>query len=208
MAKRDDILNFLEKLYPLTSCFLNYKEDYQLLISIILSAQTTDKKVNDATSILFTSYPTIEDLSNADINDIIKIVNKLGLASTKARYVIDTCKIIINEFNGVVPSNLEDLLRLKGVGRKTACVFLAEYYNQAYIPVDTHIKRISKRLGLTKSDNPSLIQSDLEKIFYKEGVILHRRLILFGRNICKAINPKCDICKLKQYCNYSSLKVK
>ena len=208
MSKRHDILTYLENLYPSTSCFLNYKEDYQLLISIILSAQTTDKKVNEATSILFSFYPTIEDISKADINDIIKIINKLGLASTKARYVIDTCNIIINEFNGVVPSNLEDLLKLKGVGRKTACVFLAEYYNQNYIPVDTHIKRISKRLGLTKSDNPSLIQRDLEKIFYKEGVILHRRLILFGRNICKAINPKCDICKLKKYCNYSSLKVK
>lgn len=208
MAKKDDILNYLEHLYPTTSCFLNYKEDYQLLISIILSAQTTDKKVNEATSILFSCFPTIEDLAKADINAVINIINKLGLASSKARYVIDTCNILINEFKGIVPNNIDDLLKLKGVGRKTACVFLAEYYNKKYIPVDTHIKRIAKRLGLTKSNNPSLIQSDLEKIFNREGVILHRRLILFGRNICKAINPKCHICQLKKYCSYSSLNVK
>lgn len=208
MPKKEDILIYLKELFPTTSCFLNYKEDYQLLIAIILSAQTTDKKVNEATSILFSTYPTLKALSAVDINDVIKIISKLGLAKVKASYVIDTCNILIKDFNGTVPSNIDDLLKLKGVGRKTACVFLAEYYNQNYIPVDTHIKRISKRLGLTKSDNPSLIQNDLEKIFQDENVDLHRRLILFGRNICKAINPKCEMCKLRKYCNYSSLKVK
>ena len=208
MPKKEDILIYLKELFPTTSCFLNYKEDYQLLIAIILSAQTTDKKVNEATSILFSTYPTLKALSEVDINDVIKIISKLGLAKVKASYVIDTCNILIKDFNGTVPSNIDDLLKLKGVGRKTACVFLAEYYNQNYIPVDTHIKRISKRLGLTKSDNPSLIQNDLEKIFQDENVDLHRRLILFGRNICKAINPNCEMCKLRKYCNYSSLKVK
>lgn len=208
MPKKEDILIYLKELFPTTSCFLNYKEDYQLLIAIILSAQTTDKKVNEATSILFSTYPTLKALSEVDINDVIKIISKLGLAKVKASYVIDTCNILIKDFNGTVPSNIDDLLKLKGVGRKTACVFLAEYYNQNYIPVDTHIKRISKRLGLTKSDNPNLIQNDLEKIFQDENFDLHRRLILFGRNICKAINPKCEMCKLRKYCNYSSLKVK
>ena len=175
---------------------------------MILSAQTTDKKVNSVTSSLFKKYDSLKKIEEADISDLEEILKPLGLYKNKAQYLKDAASVLIKRFDGKVPCNREDLLTIPGVGNKTACV-LGELFSFPVIPVDTHIKRISKRLGLSKREDPSLIQKDLEKRFKGCGIDFHRQLILFGRNICKAVSPKCNECSLKDSCPfYSSLKSK
>ena len=199
---KEELIDYLDELFPSTSCFLNHSYDYQLLLAVVLSSQTTDKKVNAVTSKLFAKYKTIEELANASYSDIYKIILPLGLAKNKTSYIISICNTLICKFNSHVPDNRDDLLSLDGVGYKTASVVLGELYDKKVIPVDTHIKRISKRLELSKNDSPNLIETDLENLFPTKGINFHRQLILFGRNICTSRNPKCKTCKLASYCKY------
>lgn len=186
----------LNDLYGETKCFLNYNKDYELLIAIMLSAQTTDKSVNNVTSILFKKYKTLEEFSKADLGELITYLTPLGLARSKANNLLKTTNILHNDFNDIIPKNREELIKLPGIGYKTATVFLAELYNYPSIPVDTHIKRVISKLNIfPKVTDPTKISQNLDK-FYKENnhINFHRQLILFGRNICTARNPKCNIC--------------
>lgn len=208
MINKKELLDYLNNLYPKTECFLKHNHDYELLIAVILSAQTTDKKVNEVTSILFSKYDSLEKLKDASYDDIYQIISILGLAKSKTNYVMDAVNKVYYEYDQKVPDGFDKLITINGVGYKTAKVILGELYNKKVIPVDTHIQRIAKRLELSKSDNPSLISVDLEKKFPDSGINFHRQLILFGRNICKAISPNCKECKLNTNCPYFSKKVK
>ena len=196
------INNYLDELYPNPKCELNYNTDYELLISIVLSAQTTDKRVNMVTSILFSKYSSLEALKSANLSDLESIIRSIGSFRKKSEYIKEIARILVDEYDSKVPKDHSLLTKLPGVGRKTANVFLAEYYNYPYIGVDTHVERVSKRLGLcNKKDNVLTIEKKLEKVFIKEEwAKRHLQLVLFGRYHCKAINPNCDNCKLKDIC--------
>ncbi len=201
---KEVLLSYLKKLHPDASCALIYKNDYELLISIILSAQTTDAKVNEVTSILFPKYPDFLSLSRASITDIENIIHRLGLYHAKAKNIISCADKISKEYNGKAPSNYDLLSTLSGVGRKTANVFLSEYYNMNTLGVDTHIMRVTKRLQIAKDgDNSSEVEKKL-KAFFKETDYrkLHHMIIAFGRNECNARKPLCASCEIKRYCKY------
>lgn len=196
------ILNYLEELFPSPRCELNYNKDYELLIAICLSAQTTDKRVNQVTKILFDKYNTLELLANADVLDIENIIRPLGSFRKKSIYVKNIALRLINDCNGVVPNDKNYLESLPGVGRKTVNVFLGIIYGENLIAVDTHVERVSKRLNLVL-DNASVleVEKSLEKIIPKDKwVSTHHRLVLFGRYYCKAKRPLCENCKLKDLC--------
>lgn len=195
---REKILNYLDELFPNAHCELLYNNKFELLIAIVLSAQTTDVKVNNITPILFKKYPTPSDLATADLNDVINILRPLGLANAKAKNIISTAKILENK---EVPSTREELMSLPGVGRKTANVFLAEGLKVNAFAVDTHVLRVSNRLGISNSDDPMVVEKDLTKYFKEEDWIkLHHQFIFFGRYFCKAKKPNCIECKLKEHC--------
>lgn len=164
--------------------------------AIMLSAQTTDKSVNNVTSILFEKYKSLEEFSKADINELITYLMPLGLAKNKAKHLLKTANILHNDFNDVIPKKRDELIKLPGIGYKTATVFLAELYNYPSIPVDTHIKRVISKLNIfPKVTDPTKISQNLDKYYNENNHInFHRQLILFGRNICTARNPKCNIC--------------
>ena len=198
---RDDILNFLDEKFPNARCELVYKTKFQLLIAIVLSAQTTDLKVNKVTPILFEKYPTIKDLADARLEDVFGILLPLGLANAKAKNIIATTKIILEKYDGNIPATKEELISLPGVGVKTANVYLAEGLGINAFAVDTHVMRVSKRLGISESDNPIKIEEDLKEFFSGMNWIkLHHQFIFFGRYFCKAKNPNCNECKLKKHC--------
>ncbi len=197
-----EIINYLDELFPNPKCELNYTKDYELLIAVMLSAQTTDKRVNMVTDILFKKYDTLEKLSNASLNDIIDIIRPIGTFNKKAENVIKISKALLNDKNGIVPNDREYLEHLSGVGRKTVNVVLSNLYNEPLIAVDTHVSRVSKRLKLAnKNDDVLKIEKKLNKKFPKERLSrLHHQMVLFGRYYCKAKNPLCDGCKLKDIC--------
>ena len=194
----------MDELFPNPRCELNYNKDYELLIAVMLSAQTTDNRVNMVTEILFNKYNTLELLSNADINDIINIIRPIGTFNKKAKNIISISKSLIHDCNGIVPNDRNYLESLPGVGRKTTNVVLANLYNEPCIAVDTHVSRVSKRLNLAnENDDVLTIEKKLNKKFDKETLArLHHQLVLFGRYYCKAKNPLCDNCKLKNMCKY------
>ena len=198
------ILDYLDELFPNPKCELNYNKDYELLIAVVLSAQTTDKRVNMITSILFDKYKDIYSLSKADVNDLIEIVRPLGTASRKGVFVYEIANILVNEYNGVVPNNRKILECMPGVGRKTANVVLSNLFDVPCIAVDTHVSRVSKRLGLAKEiDSVEVIENKLKRKFDRDKwTRLHHQLVLFGRYNCKAKNPDCNSCKLKDQCKY------
>lgn len=199
--KKQDILNFLDEKFPNARCELHYKTKFELLIAIILSAQTTDLKVNMITPILFKKYPKISDLANANMEEVIEILNPLGLANNKAKNIIATAKAIHEIYNENIPSTKEELVSLPGVGVKTANVYMAEGLGINAFAVDTHVSRVSNRLGISKSDNPIKIEADLKEFFHGMNWIkLHHQFIFFGRYFCKAKKPECNNCKLKKYC--------
>lgn len=202
------IENYLDEIIPNPLCELNYTNDYTLLISIVLSAQTTDKRVNEVTCILFSKYPDLESLANASINDIKNIIKPIGNYNKKAEYVKDIANKLHFEYNDTVPSDENILLTFKGVGRKTINVFLAEYKKIPRIAVDTHVARVSKRLNLcNEDDNPLKIEKKLMKVFsIEDWGRRHLQIVLFGRYHCKAKKPECKKCKLKQICNYNQEK--
>ena len=200
----NSIIEYLDCLFPNSCCELNYTKDYELLISVMLSAQTTDKMVNKVTSILYKKYDTIDKLSTANITDIKSIIKPLGNYNKKASNIIEISKRLIQDTNGVVINDRVYLESLPGVGRKTSNVVLANLYNADVIAVDTHVSRVSKRLGIAKdSDDVLVIEKKLNKKFSKDSLgRLHHQLVLFGRYYCKAKNPECHGCKLCEICKY------
>ena len=200
--KKSNIGSYLDELYPNPKCELNYNTDYELLIAVVLSAQTTDKSVNNVTSILFNKYPSLKALKEAKLEDIIDIIRPIGTFNRKALYVKEIAKILDEEYNGVVPNSRKDLERFPGVGRKVANVILSEWFKEPAIAVDTHVERVSKRLGLAnEKDDVRKIEEKLEKTFSKDTWgKRHLQLVLFGRYKCKSMRPICDDCKLKDIC--------
>ena len=194
------IFEYLDELFPNPKCELNYTKDYELLISVMLSAQTTDKRVNSVTNILYSKYPTLDTLKNADIEDIKKIIRPIGTYNKKSENVLNIASKLANI--GYVPNDRTFLESLAGVGRKTTNVVLSELYNEPFIAVDTHVSRVSKRLGLaSKNDDVLKIEKKLYKKIPKDKVNrLHHQLVLFGRYHCTAIKPNCENCKLKDIC--------
>ena len=206
MMKTDivHLLDYLDELFPHASCELFYTKDYELVIAVMLSAQTTDKSVNAVTTVLFNKYKSLDELNAASLEDIEEILKPIGLYKNKAKNLKGIVKDLIEKFNYVVPSDKDLLQTLPGVGNKTAGVIRAEIFKIADLPVDTHILRISKRLNLAKKDDePIDVERKLKKIIPEERWIKsHHQLIHFGRYFCMARSPKCAECKLKDSCNY------
>jgi len=205
MKRIELIENYLDELIPNPKCELNYSKDYELLISVMLSAKTTDKRVNEVTSVLWNRYKSLEDLKNADINDLKTILRPLGNFNKKALFTKEIATIIVDKYNSKLPYKRKPLEELPGVGRKTVNVFFAELNIEPQIAVDTHVERVSKRLDMAKSKDDVLeIERRLRKIFKRiNWSKRHLQLVLFGRYYCKAINPICNTCKLKDICKYN-----
>ena len=197
----NNILDYLDELFPDPKCELNYNKDYELLIAIMLSAQTTDKRVNEVTEILFNKYDNLIKLKEAKIKDIEEIIKPIGTYKKKSIFLHEIAKSLVDN-NCIVPNDRKFLENLPGVGRKTVNVFLSNIYNEPYIAVDTHVKRVSKRLGLAKqNDDVYKVEKKLEKKIPKEKrAKAHHQLVLFGRYHCKAMKPNCLNCKLKDIC--------
>lgn len=203
MKKRTiEILNILDDMYGTDMrCYLTHENAWQLLIATILSAQCTDARVNIVTKDLFAKYKSIEDFANASLEELEQDIKPAGFHHSKAKNIIGCCKKLHCEFNDEVPRTLEELTSLPGVGRKTANVIRGNIYNDPSIVVDTHVKRISNRLKLTKETDPVKIEFDLMTELPKDHWILYNiQIITFGRDICKAQNPQCERCRLKEYC--------
>lgn len=200
------IKEYFDELLPNTKCELNYTTDYSFLIAVMLSAQTTDKKVNKVTEILFNKYKNLESLKNAKYEDIYEIIKPLGLAKNKTKNVIEIAKELDEKFNGKVPINKVELMSLPGVGNKTANVVHIELFKIPEFPVDTHVERVSKRLSLcNENDSVTKVEETLKKIFLEKDYIkLHHQFIHFGRYFCKAKNPICENCKLASICKKAS----
>ena len=206
MKKRTkEILQILKETYPDAKCELNHETPFQLLVATILSAQTTDKKVNQVTEKLFKDYPDLKSflkINNEELEDKIK---EIGLYRNKAKNIILMCNQLNEKFNGEVPSNMEDLMSLAGVGRKTANVVLSNAFNVPSIAVDTHVFRVANRLGLASSDNVLEVEKQLQKELPKnEWSLTHHLLIFHGRRCCIARKPKCSECPLEKICRYKN----
>lgn len=195
---------YLDELFPNPKCELEYNEDYELLIATVLSAQTTDKRVNMVTKVLFNKYKSIKELSEANIVDIENIIREIGTFRKKSIYIHEITKKLYDDGYNYVPNDRKYIESLPGVGHKTANVFLSNIYNEPTIAVDTHVSRVSKRLKIAKENDDVLtIEKKLMKTVPKERWSkTHHQLVLFGRYRCKAINPDCDNCKIKKYCVY------
>lgn len=195
------ISSYLDELITNPICELNYNNDYELLIAVMLSANTTDKGVNKVTSILFKKYKSLEDLNNSNVEDIKSIIKPIGSYNKKSEYIKEIANILINNYNSKIPNTIEELVKLPGIGRKCASVILAEIYDIPAFAVDTHVIRISNRLGLVNTKDPVKIEKELKKIFEKNTWNKrHKQLVLFGRYYCKAKNPSCQSCKLQKIC--------
>lgn len=198
----DKILNYFDNKFPNAKCELEYSSPYQLLVAVILSAQCTDKRVNQVTETLFKLAPTPEKMLELGEENLKKIIHSCGFYNNKSKSIMSATKSIIEKFNGQVPNNMEQLSSLSGVGRKTANVVLAEAFNIPSIAVDTHVLRVSKRLGLTNENStPEKCEQDLLKIVPKsKQAKFHIQAVWFGRYFCKAIKPECETCELKSIC--------
>lgn len=196
-----EILKSLKKLYPDAESELNFKNEYELVIAVSLSAQCTDKKVNEVTPALFSKYRSFKSLSKAILKDIESIIKQVNYYKTKSKRTIDLGKVVTSEFNGTLPNTLEELITLPGVGRKTASVIQSERGLEHALPVDTHVFRVSNRLGLSNGKDVLKVEEDLRNIYpSKNWRDLHHCLIFHGRRVCKAQNPSCSECKLIKLC--------
>ena len=205
MKKSNYIIKYLNELYPDAKCELNHKNDFELLIAVVLSAQTTDERVNSVTPLLFKNYKNAKELANAKLRDVEKIIKPIGLYHNKAINIIELSKELVKRFNGLVPNNREDLESLRGVGRKTCNVILSNCFDIPAFAVDTHVNRVSKRLEIaSKEDDVLEVEKKLMITFPKDKWNkLHHQFIFFGRYKCKAIKPECNDCKLIKYCNFN-----
>jgi len=201
--KCTEIYNYLNEKFQTPKCELNYNTKFQLLVAVILSAQCTDKRVNLVTSELFKEYKSPQDFVKLNQEQLEKIIYSCGFYKNKAKNILNMSKDLIGRFNGNVPSTLEELTSLAGVGRKTANVVLSEGFKQNAIAVDTHVFRVSHRLGLSVGKTPNQTENDLRQKFDENlWSSLHLYLVLFGRYTCKSQKPDCENCKLQKYCNY------
>ncbi|MDF2541904.1 MAG: endonuclease [Herbinix sp.] len=205
--RMEQIIDALNKEYRMEyKCFLNYETPWQLLIATILSAQCTDERVNIVTKDLFQKYRSIEDFANANQIELEKDIHSTGFYKNKAKNIIACAKSLCEDYHGEVPREIEQLTKLAGVGRKTANVIRGNIYHEPSIVVDTHVKRISKKLGFTKQDDPEKIEYDLMELLPKEQWILYNiQIITLGRSICTARSPKCRECFLKDLCKSAEL---
>ena len=211
VAKRtEEILKRLDEVYGTEYiCYLNHENPWQLLIAVILSAQCTDARVNIVTKDLFAKYDTLDKFANADLKELEMDIRPTGFFHNKAKNISGCAKRLVEVYGGEVPSQLEDLLTLPGVGRKTANVIRGNIYNEPSIVVDTHVKRISNRLGFTKEEDPEKIEFELMRKLPKEHWILYNiQIISFGRNICFARSPKCSECFLYDLCKAKDKRIK
>ena len=202
MINSNTLFSYLDELYPNAHCELNYKKDYEFLIAVMLSAQTTDKSVNQATAVLFDKYKTLEELSKADVSDIAFIIRHLGMYQVKAQNVVKIANILVKQYNGKVPNDQNALLSMPGVGNKTKNCVLAELYNEPLVAIDTHMQRVGKRLGIAdEKDSVEKIEQKYMSFIPKERVVkTNHQIIWFGRYFCKALSPNCANCKLREFC--------
>ena len=202
MSNLELIESYMDELFPDPKCELIYNTDYELLIAIMLSAQSTDKRVNSVTPIIFSKYKTLLDLSRADLRDLEDIIHPVGSYRKKSLYTKEIARRLVEEYNGVVPTDREILESFPGIGRKPVNVFLSEYYGYPAIAVDTHVERVSKRLKIAfLKDNVLDVERKLMKKLKKDSWSKrHLQLVLFGRYYCKAVKPLCDTCKLRDIC--------
>ena len=200
----ENILKLLDERYGTDIiCYLDHENAWQLLIATILSAQCTDARVNVVTKDLFRKYPGVEYFARADLKELEQDIRSTGFYHNKAKNIIACCQDLVEKFGGEVPESIEALTSLAGVGRKTANVIRGNIYNEPSIVVDTHVKRISNRLGLTKEEDPVKVEYDLMKVLPKDHWILYNlQIIALGREICKAPTAKCDVCFLTEFCPY------
>jgi len=200
--KAREIIEILKNRYPQAPCALQYEKDYELMIAVRLSAQCTDARVNLVTPALFDAYPTLESLANADISDIETYIHSCGFYRQKAKDIVLACRMLLEEYGGKVPGTMDELLKLPGVGRKTANLLLGDLYGvPGSVVCDTHCIRICGRLGLSKGKEPEKVEAQLRKILPpEESSDFCHRIVLFGREICTARNPKCGECPLSPFC--------
>ena len=207
--KAKEIVQILKNTYPDATCSLNFSTPFEAVVAVVLSAQCTDERVNKTTPSLFAKCKTVQDFVDIDIKELENLIHPCGFYKNKAANIKASAKKVLEDFNGNVPSTMEELLTLPGVGRKTANVVLLEVFGIANgIAVDTHAKRISNKLGLSSNSDPSKIEQDLLKIFDKEDLkSINHLLVWHGRNFCKAQKPNCKDCTINKYCkNYLSSK--
>ena len=199
-----EIIRLLENNYPEPICALEYFKDYELLFAARLAAQCTDARVNTVTPVLYKRYPTLQALAGADIAELEEIIHPCGFYRIKARDIIAASAMLIGEFNGQVPDSMEELLRLPGVGRKTANLILGDVHNKPAVVVDTHCIRLSNRIGFVDTKNPEMIETALRDVLppEKSSDFCHR-LVLHGRAVCTARTPSCRICFLTGLCRFS-----
>ena len=204
--KVQSIIQILEARYPESICALHYEQDYELMIAVRLSAQCTDARVNLVTPALFAAYPTLEDMASADISDVENHVRSCGFYKHKARDIVLACQMLLTDYNGKVPGTMEQLLRLPGVGRKTANLLLGDLYHvPGSVVCDTHCIRICGKLGLSRGKEPEKVEQQLRKILppEKSSDFCHR-IVLFGREVCTARKPKCGQCPLSPFCQQAN----
>ena len=200
--KVNSIICILKDKYPDAPCALHYSKDYELMIAVRLSAQCTDARVNLITPALFAAYPTLEAMASAPISEVENYVHSCGFYRQKAKDIVQACQLLLEKHDGKVPGTMEELLNLPGVGRKTANLLLGDLYGEpGSVVCDTHCIRISNRLGLAKGKEPEKVEQQLRKILPpEESSDFCHRIVLFGRDICTARNPKCSECPLSMYC--------
>jgi len=200
---QEQLIERLKKHYPQPWIDLNFSNPYQLLVATILAAQATDKKVNEVTEVFFKKYPTPFDVAKADLSQIEEDIKQINFYKRKAKLIKECCEVLVKQFDGKVPDSLEELVKLPGVGRKTANVILVNAFDKPAVVVDTHMKRVSQRLNLTNSNNPDKIEKDLMDFFDKENwAYISKAMVLFGRYICKARKPQCEKCHLYDICQW------
>lgn len=198
------VLNYLRKAYPDAGPQLLFSNPYQALVATILSAQTTDKQVNRVTPPFFKKYPNIKALADADISDVEEIIKSVGLYRTKAAHLIAAAKIILDNYNGEIPDDFDSLLKLPGVGRKTANVILSNAFSKPGLGVDTHVHRVANRIGLCSEKHPEQTEKRLKELIpEKNWSETHHLLIFHGRRVCRSRNPECASCTLREICKNS-----